>query len=93
MTPKRARTAKKRREAEEMRRDFLMAHPNCQAALPLCFTRSVDVHEKLTRARGGALDDPDNLMAVCRPCHDWITTHPKEATERGWMRSAIRRDG
>jgi hypothetical protein len=23
-------------------------------------------------------------MAVCRTCHQWIETHPIEATEKGW---------
>ena len=30
--------------------------------------------------------DPRNVIGVCRPCHSWITTHPKEATELGFLR-------
>lgn len=79
--------AKALRMAAPIRREYLQSHPACEAQLPVCWGRSFDVHEKLTRARGGPIDDPENLMAVCRPCHDWITVHPKEATERDWMRS------
>jgi len=46
-----------------------------------CAKRSVDVHEVWTRGRGGpivpsaGLTD-DGVLALCRPCHDWVTTHP-----------------
>lgn len=45
-----------------------------------------DLHEILTRARGGSIVDPKNLLHVCRPCHDWITDHPREAAELGLVR-------
>lgn len=80
--------AKKLREAKPARDAYLGWHTWCEARLPVCTGRAVDIHEKLSRARGGALDDDDNLMALCRACHDWITVHPKEATERGWLRSS-----
>ena len=50
-----------------------------------CFGRAVDVHEPLTRARGGSILDPANAMAVCRRCHEQIHGHPREATERGFL--------
>jgi 5-methylcytosine-specific restriction protein A len=49
--------------------------------------RSEDVHELLSRARGGSILDESNLAALCRKCHSWITTHPTEATAEGWLRS------
>lgn len=48
----------------------------------------VDVHELKSRARGGSITDRDNLVAVCRECHSWITTHPKEAHEQGWLKQS-----
>lgn len=54
----------------------------CQAALPgMCVGVASDVHEILTRARGGSILDLDNCLALCRPCHSWITDHP------GWSKS------
>jgi 5-methylcytosine-specific restriction protein A len=49
--------------------------------------RSEDVHELLSRARGGSILDESNLAALCRPCHTWVTTHPTAATAEGWLRS------
>ena len=47
---------------------------------------SQDIHELKSRARGGSITDPKNCVAVCRPCHIWITTNPKEAAQLGWLR-------
>jgi 5-methylcytosine-specific restriction endonuclease McrA len=61
-------------------------------AIPLCErcqqARSQDIHERLSRARGGSVIDVANLVALCRPCHDWVTTHPKDAEAEGWSVSA-----
>ncbi len=47
--------------------------------------RSTQVHEKLTRARGGDITDKDNCVALCRACHRWVHEHPAAATEEGWL--------
>lgn len=78
--------------AKPVRDAYRASHPWCEARLAGCTGRTDDIHEVLSRARGGSLDDEANLLAVCRRDHDWITTHPKEATERGWLRSAIHVD-
>ena len=36
-----------------------------------------DVHEPLTRARGGSITDPDNAFPLCRPHHDEVTFRPE----------------
>jgi len=46
-----------------------------------CGGFSTDVHEVLTRARGGDILDPDNVRAICRSCHDWIHHNPGIALE------------
>lgn len=45
-----------------------------------------DLHEILTRARGGSIVDPTNLLHVDRLCHDWITERPHLAAELGLVR-------
>ncbi len=35
-----------------------------------------DVHEPLTRARGGSIVDPENAVAPCRPCHNALGLEP-----------------
>jgi len=82
--------------------DQLARRPDCEAgplirtgneavagygATTPCRRRAVDIHEPLTRARGGSILDPANTVAVCRTCHDWIHTHPVAATELGLLSS------
>ena len=82
--------------------DQLARRPDCEAgplirtgneavagygATTPCRRRAVDIHEPLTRARGGSILDPANTVAVCRTCHDWIHTHPESATRLGLLAS------
>ena len=46
-----------------------------------CHYDAVDLHEPLTRARGGSITDVNNSVTVCRACHDWIHAHPAKANE------------
>ena len=82
----RFRSRKQQRIYVERRKlvaELLDTYPVCQR----CYSaRSVDVHELLSRARGGSILDPENLAALCRPCHSFITTNPRIAEETGWAR-------
>jgi hypothetical protein len=60
---------------------LLAAQPWCQARLRGCQGRSVDAHELLRRSQGGDPTKPD--LALCRWCHDWATTHPRESVALG----------
>lgn len=51
----------------------------------------LDPHEPLTRARGGSITDPDNLMWICRTHHDWLHAHPVEAHEVGLLKHSWER--
>jgi 5-methylcytosine-specific restriction endonuclease McrA len=87
--PLKYRSKKKERVYAEVRRplvaQLLNERPNCQR----CQTNpSQDIHEVKTRARGGSITDIENLRAVCRPCHNWITTNPKKALETGWLKNS-----
>lgn len=85
----------KKREAEYRLRRPLVArmleqYPICQR----CGSNpSQDVHELLTRARGGSILDEDNCRAVCRSCHIWIGLNPAKAAEEGWLRHSWDRYG
>ena len=63
-------------------RKLLVDRPVCQRCMS---DRSQDIHELKSRARGGSITDIENLVALCRNCHNWTTTHPKEAHEQGWL--------
>lgn len=79
--------SKKAEAVAPVRRAFveriLLERPICE--FPRCLNNSYDVHEKLTRARGGDILDPDNVLALCRTHHTWVHDHPKEATELGLL--------
>lgn len=64
---------------------LLADRPICQRCSQ---ARSEDIHELKSRARGGSITDVENLVAVCRSCHHWITTNPKLAQESGWLKNS-----
>jgi len=59
---------------------------------PICERCSVkpssEVHEVISRARGGDILDKTNCRALCHACHFWITTNPAEATKTGWLKNS-----
>lgn len=62
--------------------------PSCEARLEGCTHRATEVHEVLTRARGGSIIDRDNVVALCHNCHAFITTNPLWSQRNGWMLSS-----
>ena len=86
--PIRQQSAKRQRENRERRKvvtEKYGAGP-VWCEVPGCFRPADDAHEVLTRARGGSITDPDNIRAVCRPCHDAITAEAPWAYELGFLR-------
>jgi hypothetical protein len=56
-----------------------------------CGRSATELHEPMTRARDPRAEtilDPDNSVAICRPCHDWIHAHPAEAEKLGLLKSS-----
>jgi len=81
--------SKKRASVNVARRIFvrqiLEERMNCEAQIPgTCSNWATDVHEIMTRARGGSILDEDNVLALCRPCHSFITTEPAFSQEHGF---------
>lgn len=60
---------------------LLSERPRCEARVLCRGARAVDVHERLSRARGGQILDPEqaHMITACRACHDWITREPAQA--------------
>lgn len=46
-----------------------------------------DMHEVLTRGRGGDPTDEANILCLCRPCHKWVTEHETAARALGLVRA------
>jgi hypothetical protein len=42
-------------------------------------------HEPLTRARGGSITDPGNVVMVCWPCNQALTLEPDWGYEQGLL--------
>ncbi len=64
--------------------DLLAARPVCD--VPWCSDRSTEVHEPLTRARGGSILDADNARCLCPAHHREVHTEPAWAYDLGFMR-------
>ena len=45
--------------------------------VPWCTRLADDLHEALTRARGGSITDPENAFPLCRQHHDEVTFRPE----------------
>jgi hypothetical protein len=56
-------------------------------ALRGCTWTATEVHELLSRARGGSIVEDTNVISACHRCHHWITTEPRLATMAGLQRS------
>lgn len=58
-----------------VQRVFIRAKGQCEVVLDnaRCPRRAKDAHHAVKRSQGGE-DTPDNLLAVCRPCHDRTDT-------------------
>lgn len=72
--------ARENRERRAMVAELYPERPQC--ARPVCPRPADDIHEPLTRARGGSITDPGNQVPLCRPCHDEVTFRPE--SELGW---------
>lgn len=83
------------RERRKLVAELLEERPWCEMRVhpAICTRRATEVHEVLSRGRGGSILDRENCMVGCHSCHAWVTTHPKEAEERGLLRKSGEADG
>jgi len=63
-------------------RKLLTDRPVCQRCMA---DRSQDIHELKPRSRGGSITNIENLVALCRDCHIFVTQNPALAKEQGWL--------
>ena len=72
--------AAKLKAYSDLRAAYLTEFPTCD----ICHTfRSRDVHH--VHGRGRYLCSVETWLPVCRPCHEWIHTHAREARELGYL--------
>ena len=84
-TPLRPVSSKRRKE-QKKRTDYLRSIEADMAVCERCWhAKATDCHEVLRRSQGGSITDPANLRLLCRPCHRWLTEHPRQAIAEGWQ--------
>jgi hypothetical protein len=82
-TPPRAVSQKRGAENRLRRKVVVELFPERPACVrPGCVQWADDIHEPLTRARGGSIVDRENMAPLCRECHDEVTFKPE--SELGW---------
>lgn len=67
-------------------RRLLAERPECEACLVYgrrAVRASTDLHEIKNRSQGGDILDEDQILCVCRSCHDRIGNYPSEAEYMG----------
>ena len=79
--PRSVKRLKQERQYLKLRKAFLDAHPMCQ--VKGCGMPADDIHHRAGRT-GDKLTDISLFMAVCRPHHNYIESHPAEAKEHGY---------
>jgi len=68
---------------------LLVERPICERC---AMNPSDDIHEIVSRARGGSIVDRANLAALCRGCHVFVTEHPAVAEREGFSAASWERD-
>jgi 5-methylcytosine-specific restriction endonuclease McrA len=59
----------------------------CEGRVPgVCTGTATDVHEVVSRARGGSVTDMANCVHLCRDCHSWAHNHPAIAATLGLLK-------
>ena len=78
------RAENRERRAMKERRWPNGERPRC--ARPDCLRLADDLHEVLTRARGGSITDEANTVPLCRQDNDELTLEPAWGYELGLLR-------
>jgi hypothetical protein len=80
--------SKKRAAVNRVRRAVIAAkYPEpVLCAVPWCASLGDSPHEPLTRARGGSIIDPDNIVMVCWPHNQELTSEPAWGYELGLLK-------
>jgi hypothetical protein len=78
--------AAKNRERRAMRNRRWPAGERPRCARPGCPRLADDLHEILTRARGGSITDEANTVPLCRQDNDELTLEPAWGYELGLLR-------
>lgn len=85
----RVSSKRKQKDAEylKLREKYLTKSPLCMIKVNGCMHNATDVHHTYAGANREAFYLVQSTWrAVCRNCHDWIHSHPKESRGMGWLK-------
>lgn len=87
-TPLRAVSLRRQRENRERRQVIAAAHTDGPVicVVPWCDRIGDSPHEPLTRARGGSITDPDNIVLICWPHNQELTLEPEWGYQLGLLK-------
>lgn len=80
--------AKRLREYNKLRNEFLEENQYCQAAIMCHGLIATDIHHVRGKI-GDKLTDIKDFMSVCRGCHTWIHDNDKQARDLGFLKSRL----
>jgi 5-methylcytosine-specific restriction endonuclease McrA len=52
----------------------------------VCIGKAMHAHH-IKRRSGQGKHDPENLVDLCAPCHEWVHANPKQSMDAGLLRS------
>lgn len=73
-------------EYSKLKKQMMSESNKCEAGLAGCDKIAVDLHHKAKRTPKN-ICDRNNLLRVCRPCHQKIEANPLMALELGFSKS------
>lgn len=72
----------------KQQRDRVKALKSIDADQQVCqrcgVERATDAHEVRNRSQGGDPTDLSGIKLLCRSCHEFLTTHPRQAVAEGF---------
>ncbi len=84
LNPVSSRRQRANRERRAMADRRFPERPRC--VVPWCTRMADDLHEPLTRARGGSITDEENTVPVCRQHNEELTMDPAWGYELGLLK-------
>lgn len=78
--PVSAKRLQQNKEYTKTRLQFISENELCER----CRKPADEIHHKAGR-NGERLNNVNDFMSVCAPCHRWIHLNPKESREKGWL--------
>ena len=67
------------------KRKAYLTRGTCEASIVgVCKGKMTEIHH--AQGRGSNLNNVNTWVGVCRPCHNWIHSHPKTARHFGLLK-------